>query len=220
MDGTLATTEQAKKPGRRLVGQAITTNPLIAAVAFVDEAHVDDLDEEISTTENYLAGLKAMRNLAGQAIGKPVTQPVQQTPAPKPKPKPKPPEDDEDDEDEKEDEDIRLHADDYELEDINAADENKEVGEREPWVKQKRYLPPKNSPERPAADDALRRKICRYIKPFGKVRRADLIKKCDLAAKISTEFLRHPWFQILECGSYSLTRQGEEEGLATEDGDE
>lgn len=213
MDGTLAMVDNPKKAGRRIVGQAITTNPLVAAVALIDEAVVDDLDVEIATTENYLAGLKAMRNLAGQAIGKPVVQPAQQAPAPAPrKPKaPPPPEDEEDDDDEE------LHVDDAELADIDAADAKpRSVWDKPPEEKPKKpkQIPPAGHKDRAAAEDRLRRKVCRYIHPLEKVRRADIMYNCGLSPRTVADFLNHPWFQVLECGNWALTKLGEEEGLA------
>ncbi len=53
------------------------TNPLAAVVMFATADHVHDLDKEITATENYLAGLKAMRQVAGSALNVPVpTGPV------------------------------------------------------------------------------------------------------------------------------------------------
>lgn len=54
---------------RRVVGKAIETNPLIAAVAKMTPDRLADIAEEIQTTEDYLAGLKAMHHVGTVALG-------------------------------------------------------------------------------------------------------------------------------------------------------
>ncbi len=50
----------------RVVGEARSTNPLIAAAAGVSWEHVVDLDEEIEATEKYLAALRVIRAVASR----------------------------------------------------------------------------------------------------------------------------------------------------------
>lgn len=85
-------------PARRVVGHAIQTNPLIGAIACVTPEALADIEQEIETTENYLAGLRAMHHVGSMALGLPVAPVVVQEPpavehepepeAEKPAPKP------------------------------------------------------------------------------------------------------------------------------------
>lgn len=84
------------EPQRRIVGQAIGRNPLASVVACIKPEHVDDLDIEISLTENYLSGLRAMKTVANVALGRtqelkiPSPEPVVTVKAAEPKPEPVP----------------------------------------------------------------------------------------------------------------------------------
>lgn len=62
----LATIE---KPRKRIPGQAVESNPLVAAVVQVTESQVHDLDKEIDATTHYLAALKRMRNAFADMTG-------------------------------------------------------------------------------------------------------------------------------------------------------
>lgn len=64
---------ESPKP-RRVVGRAIDTNPIIAAIAQVTPDKLDDIAEEIKATESYLAGLRAMHHVGSVALG--LTEPV------------------------------------------------------------------------------------------------------------------------------------------------
>lgn len=67
--GSSALVPVAPPKPRRVVGQAIQTNPMIAAVAQLTPAGLDDIQEEIETTEKYLAGLRAMHAVGSAALG-------------------------------------------------------------------------------------------------------------------------------------------------------
>lgn len=66
MTKALATIE---KKARRVPGQAVETNPLVAAVMNVTEDQIHDLDKEIDATTNYLAGLKRVRQAFADVTG-------------------------------------------------------------------------------------------------------------------------------------------------------
>jgi hypothetical protein len=84
-----------------VVGRAIETNPLIAAIAQITPATLTDIAAEIKTTEDYLAGLKTMHQVGAVALGLATAAPVAAevveepevaeavvTPAAKPAPRP------------------------------------------------------------------------------------------------------------------------------------
>ncbi len=54
----MSTTMTRRIPGR-------SSNPLIAAITSVTPEHLDDLDDEITATEQYLDNLRTMRQIAG-----------------------------------------------------------------------------------------------------------------------------------------------------------
>lgn len=63
-------------PARRVVGKAIETNPLIAAIAQITPATLTDIAAEIKTTEEYLAGLRTMHQVGSVALGLAPAAPV------------------------------------------------------------------------------------------------------------------------------------------------
>lgn len=95
---TKALAKTSLAAARRVVGKAIETNPVIAAIAQITPATLTDIAAEIETTENYLAGLKTMHHVGSVALGLVQAAPVRAeeepevaevvTAAPKPTEKP------------------------------------------------------------------------------------------------------------------------------------
>lgn len=70
---------------KRVVGKAIETNPMIAAIATITPDKLDDIEQEIQATENYLAGLRVAHHVGSIALGRvPAAAPVQAEPVEEP----------------------------------------------------------------------------------------------------------------------------------------
>lgn len=185
---------------RRIPGKAAETNPLIAVVMGVSEEQVKDLEEEIVVTENYLAGLRAMRGMVGQAMGLPPAARdaevvVQQAlPAAKPsKPRGRPT---------KVREEIppapQVQA--TPVEDDEPDDTPLEVPAPPAAAPQTTgyadfTMPPIGHEDRPAAIEAARRRIVEFLFKRGLATTGEVASTCKVGFRIISEIMDSEWFE-------------------------
>ena len=222
------TTVPARTPERWLPGKAAENNPLVAAVMHATEEHVLGLDAEIAYVENYLAGLKAMRHMAGTALGVPPPRPTHESAPPAALVQPAQSQDR-----------YRLNAngspslssvvrgiigDNPDMPTKTITEKLKETGVvyNDNTVRGTIYVERTKAKKRikqtvPGAglltdNDKLRRIVSQYVCKKGLASSDDITRDCGVDPKVIEDFMTHPWFMRHE-NKWRLTVVGNNEGV-------